>query len=213
MPFFQFFYHQNARVCRALRTWEGGGGVKGPPSDFGKYVNPILIRGQIMPPSFLLAPPPDFQTFLRPRLVCQGVCLLSPFQPCESPVVVVTKKPRLVHKWLWSSWSNFQASKKKSSHKLSAWLSTWLRQKLSHIFSCVQLIIVPNIVPHVFRNNVKNINQILTQILFQTLTQISFKNLPKIAFKTPRKLTRSTNPFSNDFQLSPERSHRFWMLK
>ena len=165
-----------------------------------------------MPPSFLLAPPPDFQTFLRPRLVCQGVCLLSPFQPCESPVVVVTKKPRLVHKWLWSSWSNFQASKK--NHLINCLPDCPLDcAKNCHTYSPASNLLLFQILSHMF-------SEIMSKILTKYWPKYCFKhwpkylkNLPKIAFKTPRKLTRSTNPFSNDFQLSPERSHRFWMLK
>ena len=51
---------------RQYRPGLSSPGMPGAPPDFGRSVNPYLIlEGQIMPTTLLLAPP-DFQTFLRP---------------------------------------------------------------------------------------------------------------------------------------------------
>ena len=49
---------------RQNRVVQGGGGIR-PFPDFGRYVNPISIRGQIMPITLLLAlPSPRFTDLL-----------------------------------------------------------------------------------------------------------------------------------------------------
>ena len=50
-------------ICRGVVPG-GAGGAMAPP-DFGRSVNSISTRGQIMP-TYLLLEPPDFQTFRRP---------------------------------------------------------------------------------------------------------------------------------------------------
>ena len=59
----------NAGLSEPGVRW-GTGRVKSPPpnTNIGRSVNPISIRGKIMPNTLLLAPPttPDFKTFLRP---------------------------------------------------------------------------------------------------------------------------------------------------
>ena len=58
----------------------GGGGNSPCPSDFGRYVNPILINGEgrLSPQHYYFPPSPDFQTFLRP-------CRCYHFYEAENP--------------------------------------------------------------------------------------------------------------------------------
>ena len=66
------------QCVRAVGTWGGGGAGQGPiaPSDFGRSVNPISIKGVDFAHHFS-SPPPNFQTFLGFRYLARGFIVVA----------------------------------------------------------------------------------------------------------------------------------------
>ena len=66
------------KLCSTYRAvgtgdQERGRGNPPPSPDFGRYVNPISIKGQITYAQHITTGPPDFWTFLRPWFVSTKV--------------------------------------------------------------------------------------------------------------------------------------------